>query len=280
MAEVGAELISAIGGMLLQALMNALTNTLTTLITNAITNALMSIANAVSGLQGFGRFIYDALSTFARNLSAELSGAVATFLNRTNESLQTAFGIINAQQRLHEILTGQVERAILAVNQNLVLEQQRYERTGAAISALVIGLLSEEPKKAESFMRQFLTTMATYGDKRADYFIENTNLMLHYFHDYIVADLKRVEEMSNEEIAAAANAILETARERSKLIYEWFMEAVVKPISYQQAYTFMLREALALEKEDIKRHMKETQEAYDEWIAEQLQAMLRQVGGG
>jgi hypothetical protein len=133
---------------------------------------------------------------------------------------------------------------------------------------------------AETFITRFLDNMAAWGDTRAEYFRQNAHIALDYFRDYIAADIKRVEEMSDEEVGSAADAILAVAQERSKFIYDWFMQAVVQPISYQQAYTYMLMEALSLDKEAIKEHMRATQEAYDEWIREQLQAMLRQAGGG
>jgi uncharacterized coiled-coil protein SlyX len=280
MAELGVEVIKSLGMMLLQALMNALTNTLTQLFTNAITGALDHIAQSISALQGLPEFIRTGLNTFLRNLTTELNSTVATFLNRTNQTLQTAYGIMNAQQRLHEILTGEVEKTVDSLAHALNLEQQRVERTGAAISALVIGLTSQEPKMAETFITRFLDNMAAWGDTRAEYFRQNAHIALDYFRDYIAADIRRVEEMSDEEVGSAADAILAVAQERSRFIYDWFMQAVVQPISYQQAYTYMLMEALSLDKEAIKEHMRATQEAYDEWIREQLQAMLRQAGGG
>jgi hypothetical protein len=280
MAELGVEVIKSLGMMLLQALMNALTNTLTQLFTNAITGALDHIAQSISALQGLPEFIRTGLNTFLRNLTTELNSTVATFLNRTNQTLQTAYGIMNAQQRLHEILTGEVQKTVDSMAHALNLEQQRVERTGAAISALVIGLTSQEPKMAETFITRFLDNMAAWGDTRAEYFRQNAHIALDYFRDYIAADIRRVEEMSDEEVGSAADAILAVAQERSRFIYDWFMQAVVQPISYQQAYTYMLMEALSLDKEAIKEHMRATQEAYDEWIHEQLQAMLRQAGGG
>jgi tRNA nucleotidyltransferase (CCA-adding enzyme) len=280
MAELGVELITAIGQMLLQALMNALTNTLTQIFTNAITGVLNNIAQSVSALKGIPDFLRSGLTMFLNNLTTQLNSTVATFLNQTNQTLQTAYGIINAQQKLHDILTGQVQKTVDSLARALNLEEQRVERTGAAISALVIGLTSQEPKMAETFITRFLDNMAAWGDTRAEYFRQNAHIALDYFRDYIAADIRRVEEMSNEEVGAAADAILAVAQERSRFIYDWFMQAVVQPISYQQAYTYMLMEALSLDKEAIKEHMRATQEAYDEWIREQLQAMLRQAGGG
>jgi len=280
MAEVGGAVLTALGQMLIQALMNALTNTLTQIFTGAITGVLNNIAQSVSALKGLPDFLRSGLTMFLNNLTTELNSTVATFLNQTNQTLQTAYGIINAQQKLHDILTGQVQQTVDSLAHALNLEEQRTERTGAAISALVIGLTSQEPKMAETFITKFLDNMASWGDTRAEYFRQNTQIALDYFRDYIAADIKRVEEMSDEEVGSAADAILAVAQERSKFIYDWFMNAVVQPISYQQAYTYMFMNALALDKEDIKEHMKATQEAYDEWIQEQLQAMLRQAGGG
>jgi len=280
MAEVGGAVLTALGQMLIQALMNALTNTLTQIFTGAITGVLNNIAQSVSALKGIPDFLRSGLTMFLNNLTTELNSTVATFLNQTNQTLQTAYGIINAQQKLHDILTGQVQKTVDSLAHALNLEEKRVERTGAAISALVIGLTSQEPKMAETFITRFLDNMASWGDTRAEYFRQNTQIALDYFRDYIAADIKRVEEMSDEEVGSAADAILAVAQERSRFIYDWFMNAVVQPISYQQAYTYMFMNALALDKEDIKKHMKATQEAYDEWIQEQLQAMLRQAGGG
>jgi hypothetical protein len=280
MAEVGGAVLTALGQMLIQALMNALTNTLTQIFTGAITGVLNNIAQSVSALKGIPDFLRSGLTMFLNNLTTELNSTVATFLNQTNQTLQTAFGVINAQQKLHEILTGQVQKTVDSLAHALNLEEQRVERTGAAISALVIGLTSQEPKMAETFITKFLDNMAAWGDTRAEYFRQNAHIALDYFRDYIAADIRRVEEMSDEEVGSAADAILAVAQERSRFIYDWFMQAVVQPISYQQAYTYMLMEALSLDKEAIKEHMRATQEAYDEWIREQLQAMLRQAGGG
>jgi hypothetical protein len=280
MAEVGGAVLTALGQMLIQALMNALTNTLTQIFTGAITGVLNNIAQSVSALKGIPDFLRSGLTMFLNNLTTELNSTVATFLNQTNQTLQTAYGIINAQQKLHDILTGQVQKTVDSLAHALNLEEKRVERTGAAISALVIGLTSQEPKMAETFITRFLDNMASWGDTRAEYFRQNTQIALDYFRDYIAADIKRVEEMSDEEVGSAADAILAVAQERSRFIYDWFMNAVVQPISYQQAYTYMFMNALALDKEGIKEHMKATQEAYDEWIQEQLQAMLRQAGGG
>jgi hypothetical protein len=280
MAEVGGAVLTALGQMLIQALMNALTNTLTQIFTGAITGVLNNIAQSVSSLKGIPDFLRSGLTMFLNNLTTELNSTVATFLNQTNQTLQTAYGIINAQQKLHDILTGQVQKTVDSLAHALNLEEQRTERTGAAISALVIGLTSQEPKMAETFITKFLDNMASWGDTRAEYFRQNTQIALDYFRDYIAADIKRVEEMSDEEVGSAADAILAVAQERSRFIYDWFMNAVVQPISYQQAYTYMFMNALTLDKKDIKEHMKATQEAYDEWIQEQLQAMLRQAGGG
>jgi len=280
MAEVGGAVLTALGQMLIQALMNALTNTLTQIFTGAITGVLNNIAQSVSALKGLPDFLRSGLTMFLNHLTTELNSTVATFLNQTNQTLQTAYGIINAQQKLHDILTGQVQKTVDSLAHALNLEEQRTERTGAAISALVIGLTSQEPKMAEDFVQRYLDNMSAWGDETAKYFRENSFAALEYFRKYIEADIKRVEEMSDEEVGAAADAILMVAQERSKFIYDWFMQAVVQPISYQQALTYMFMEALALDKEDIKAHMKATQEAYDEWITEQLQAMLRQAGGG
>lgn len=272
-----AAILATVGQMLLQALMNALTNTLTNLMTQAITGAIEGLSNTLEQLFGVNSWLSNAIDTFAHNLEAELSSTVATLTNGVNQVAQQAMGIIDAQQRLHEQLTGVVEGTLQSLRDALGVEAERQEKTGAAFTELLLRRLSRGGESLESLGRKLfeMTQDLVSGDAISKE--QAINQATQWVMGYILADLKVVEDMPQEDMELVADYLNTLLQGRTRELWEWFRDTVVEPVSYANAFMHMLREGLVFEKDDVKEHLRTVAEAHEEFALEYLEKLERKA---
>jgi len=277
-------LLPSLGDMFKQALINAFTNT----ITNLLTNAIASLADAVSDIArrvgGPLSFLGDAVSDFAQNLSAQLQNAVMKVTGALNLYMQETAGVLNKQIDISNKIVEFVDKQSEALGKYLETEQERLEKTGAAVSALVIGLLSEEPKRLRDFTNIFFEDMTIFTGWNYEEYKTDVDKALGYLQRFIEDDLRVVETLSDAELGAAASGILEVAQRKSELVYDWFMQTVAVPISQSRAYFQAMRAVLEIDPEELKDQLEMFEQVTMEYYQKRAKEMARKVeelpGGG
>lgn len=274
--DIGA-ILSAVGGMLLQALMNAATNTLTQMLTNMISDALYGVADALEGLLGADSWLSDALRTFTENLAAELTGAVSNLLNETNRIAQTAWGIIDSQQRLHEQLTTVIEGSLGDLAHALNVEQEQRYKTGAAITQYLLQFVVRKPQDFERLGRDLfeLQQDLVAGDamRAEDAYKKGFDFVM----TYLLADLQAVEQMPEEDLKLAAEFIGAQLQEHMDWVRQWFQNVVVMPITYANAFRSAFTEGVAYTPDEYAEMLLEHQEAVDKAMAKYMERLERRL---
>ena len=277
-------LLPDLGDMFKQALINAFTNTITNLLTNAIANLADAVSDIARRVGGPLSFLGDAVADFAQNLSAHLQNAVMRVTGALNQYMQETAGVLNKQIDISNKIVDFVASQSDALAKYLEAQQAQAEKTGAAVSALVIGLLSEEPKRFQDFAEIFFNDLTMTTGWNFEEYKTDVDKATAYLAQYIENDLRVVEELSDEELAAAASGVLEVAQRRSSFIYDWFMQTVAIPISQSRAYFQAMKAVLEIDPEDLKDQLELFEEVTMEYYQKKAKEMARKVaelpGGG
>jgi len=271
-------LLPDLGDMFKQALINAFTNTITNLLTNAISNLADAVSDIARRVGGPLSFLGDAVADFARNLSAQLQNAVMRVTGALNQYMQETAGVLDKQIDISNKIVEYVDKHSEALGKYLETEQERQEKTGAAVSALVIGLLSEEPKRFNDFARIFFEDMTIFTGWNYEEYKTDVDKATGYLMKFIDNDLKVIEDMTDEQRGAAASAIIEVAQRRSQLVYDWFMQTVAIPIAQSRAYFQAMKAVLEIDPDEFKEQLKLLEDVTTKYYEEKAHELARKIG--
>lgn len=277
--DIGA-ILSAVGGMLLEALMNALTNTLTQLMTQAISDAIHGLSDTLERVLGTDSFLAHALDTFSNNLVAELNSTVSSLLNETNRIAQTALGIIDSQQRLHEQLANIVEGTVGELAHALNVEQEMQYRTGAAITSYLLEFVNRHGDSYEELGRKLFEIQQELVTGDVLTAEEAYKIGFDFVMKYLMYDLRAVENMSQEDLQAAAEFIGSQLNEHFDWVRTWFQNTIVAPITYANAFRSAFTEGLQMTPDEYAQQILEHQEAVDKAMAEYAKRLEKKVLSG
>jgi len=278
--DIGA-IMSAVGAMFMDALVNALTNTLTQLITGAISSIANSIAESVSGLHGPLSFIGDAIATFAHNLAAELNEATATLLNAVNAWAHDTIPILKNQQDLSNLIVGQVAEQVDALKKYLEFQIQQQYKAGAAFTDFLLHYVAGREERMEDFVNQFYSYLQNITGQDVLRLGNEAEEFWNFIASYLMADLKRIEALPDEELQAISGYLAEYARDHIKEIRTWFREVVVVPVSMANALRSAFTEGVALSPDEYADMLLLHQEAVDkatQKYMEKLEKKLEEAG--
>ena len=274
--DIGA-ILSAVGGMLLQALMNALTNTITELLTSAISSAIQGVSDTLEQLFGVNSWLANAIDTFANNLTAELTGAVSNLLNETNRIAQTAWGIVDSQQRLHEQLATIVEGSLGELAHALQMEQEQHYKAGAAFTDFLLQYVAGHEKRMRDFVNDYYAMMQAYFGKEFMTTTDEVEAFWNFVSQYLMADLQVIEAMPREDLTVISEYLAEYARDNIREIRQWFREVVVVPVSFANALRSAFTEGVAYSPDEYAEMLLEHQEAVDKAMAKYMERLERKL---
>jgi len=264
------KVLGSIGQMLLGSIFDALTNTATNLLTNAISGLLDNVAEAFSGLKGPLQFIGDAVSDFTDNLADELNGQVAAAIGGVNKFAQKATGVIDAQQRLHEQLTGITQGLLDGLNSNLRKEETRTERTGAVLSDFLLQFVKGKRKEMEIFADTMASWQAEQVGGDAALVISGSESFYSYLNNYILNDIALVEGIPRKDLDNVSAYMLEFIKNSGDRFEEWFRETVVKPIANYNAMVAALKAGFSLSEEEMKEGLDTLEKVTYERLVEKV----------
>lgn len=274
--DIGA-ILSAVGGMLLEALMNALTNTLTQLMTQAISDAIHGLSDTLERVLGTDSFLAHALDTFSNNLVAELNSTVSSLLNETNRIAQTALGIVDAQQRLHEQLANIVEGTVGELAHALNVEQEMQYRTGAAITSYLLEFVNRHGDSYEELGRKLFEIQQELVSGDVLTAEEAYNKGLNFVMEYLMYDLRAVERMTQEDLQAAAEFIANQLTEHFDWVRTWFQNTIVAPVTYANAFRSAFTDGIQMTPDEYADMLVAHQEAVDKATQKYMEKLEKEL---
>jgi len=278
--DIGA-IMEAVGAILVDALVNALTNTLTQLITGAISSIADSVAESVSGLQGPLGFIGDAISTFAHNLAAELNEATATLLNAANKWAHDTIPILKNQQDLSNLIVGEVAEHVDALKKYLELQIQQQYKAGAAFTDFLLHYVAGREERMADFVSKYYSYLESITGQDLLHLGNTADEFWSLVANYIMADLKHIEALPEDELNAISGYLAEYARQHVRDVQTWFRETVVVPVSMANALRSAFTEGVALTPDEYADMLLLHQEAVDKATRkymERLEEELKEKG--
>ena len=277
--DIGA-ILSAVGGMLLDALINSLANTISQLLTNAISSAIYGLADTLEQVFGVDSWISEALDTFANNLVSELSQTVSTLTNAVNRYAHDTITILKEQKDLSDLLVGTVAKNVDALKKYLEMQYEHQYKTGAAITQYLLQFMVRKPEDYEELGRKLFEIqqeLATGDALRAE---DAYQKGFEFVMTYLLADLQAVEQMPEEDMKLAAEFIGSQLQEHLSWVREWFQTVVVMPITYANAFRSAFSEGLMMDPDEYAEVLIAHQEAVDRAMAKYAQKLEDQLQHG
>jgi hypothetical protein len=177
----------------------------------------MLIAEAVEGLEGVLSTVESTWTTVWQQTDSGLKDIL-----ELSDTIEDAFKVhMNEMAGISDTLEA-----------DLIARSTHERETGAALTDFALRLLSQKGTELESFATIYYNSIMESEYGASERFASTSEEALTFVRSYLAADLQAVEAISNTEAAAAADAILAIAQEDARFVEEWFLETVVKPISY------------------------------------------------
>lgn len=220
------------------------------------------ITEMINGMQGIADFTQAA---WIDNINTSHAGLME-ILDLSAYIQGTYEDFYNESQGMADELTFNLERAY-----------QRDRETGAALTDFAFRLLVDKQNQLEGFANIFYDSIyeSEFGSSERLSVLGQESMT--FITQYLAADLQAVEYLTDSEATAAAEAILAVAQQDAEFVQEWFLETVVKPISYGENMAW----ALSVSSEyDIVEVLEQLQEVMVLFHEQNLKQIEEQRGSG
>jgi hypothetical protein len=253
MAETVIASIAAVG---LEILVGAAKETATDLLSNAMTSMVSGLADFIDTVEWLPDVIGDTVVTFAGNLADQVDDLGFEVANSAATWTTNILGVTGAQTKLIKDINDSVSDSFDELASTLNLSVTKDLETGAALTDLYFRMAQDRGNSmigmAEQWYQMVYGTTEVFQTQQADY----AQSMLDDIKRHFAADLQAVENLSDKEAIAYADAIMATAGENIKMYQEWFSEMVAIPIAYGTQIQWAMSNVDVPTDEEIKEYLK------------------------
>lgn len=248
-------LIASIGGAIVSGLVDLLAGFILDLIGGSLEQVFKGQFDVAEILDNAWTGILARVSNFASDALQTMHSLAATAVNTGAEALKGVLGVVNAQTDLIESLQYGAEHYLDDLLDVQKEEQAREMQTGAALTDFAFRLIAEHSDKLQLAGETFFGSLEAGVSEERFGTTNYAAAMLGQVQEWLVADLMMVENLSTIQATAAAQMVIEIAKEDARFVEEWFLETVAKPIAYGSNINWALHQVMELDTEAYKKQM-------------------------
>jgi len=176
-------------------------------------------------------------------------------MNTSHAGLMDVLDLSNYIEKQFELFYNESQQSSGDLIYALNRDYERDRETGAALTDFALRLMVNKSDALESYAGIYYDSLMESQIGTSTRFTIIADETMSFVSHYLAADLQAVENLSDLEASAAADAILAVAREDAAFVQEWFLETVVKPISYGENMAWALDVSSQYDIEDIMAQM-------------------------
>ena len=199
---------------------------------------------------------------WVENINKSYEGLVAV-LDLSDWILQQYTGLVTVSEE-------QTEALILGINRGYTREIE----IGEQMTDFAMRRIVQMQLNLDEFSTTFYDSLMEVEGGAAESLTTVSEESIAFVRDYLAADQNLIESLANADSKEAAAAILATAEEGARFINEWFLETVVKPISYGEVEAWAIAEG---NKVDIDEALETVAELSVKWHELQLSMIKDRV---
>ena len=265
-------LVSEIPNMFIRAFTSSIETAIKNWISGGLSDILGKVGEGLEKLEWLPTWVTGGVENFSEELLGTIdslaTGAVANLAANTSEML----GVIQDQHDFSTTLVNDLDKILGGHLELIKAEETHSEQTGIAITDFWLRALSDRTIGFEELSERYIdASIAARGAEGDDTLVAAGDITKRLFKD-LASDLARVEQLGEEDIAAASDVITQIAIERPKMVEEWFMNTVAMPIAYGNNMQWALNSVDMPTDEELKDWAKRMVIIQDEIIVEMAEA--------
>lgn len=268
---MGVDILALLSGAIVSGLVDLLAGFVLDLIGGSLEQVFQGQFNVAEILDNAWTGILARVSNFASDALQTMHSLSATAVNTGAAALKGVLGVVDAQTELIESLQYGAEHYL----DDLLVEQKaaaaREMQTGAALTDFAFRLIAEHSEKLSMAGEVFFGSLEAGVSEERFGTTNYAAAMLGQVQEWLVADLMMVENLSTTQATAAAQMVIEIAKEDARFVEEWFLETVAKPIAYGSNFEWALRSVAQMDPEVFKEQLlgsiRASWEVYEEILA-------------
>jgi len=267
---VSVDTVNEIGDALFNAVFGFLNSLVSALTGGIITDWLGEPKTLPELFKSVGEAFGTALTGIIEDTSQDLTEFITSAWTEAAKETGWVLDVTEAQTRLISTLKSEIEGSYDGVAQVLA-ESEAWEReTGGALTDFAFRMMAGRTdilrEGAEAYFMDLEKDIEGERFGLTDY----TIALFGKVKDMLALDLRAVEQISQEESEAAAAMIMTVAEQDAKMVEEWFLETIVKPISYGNVINWAIRDVTLLSEDDLKESLDTLEKVYYERMIEKV----------
>jgi len=188
-------------------------------------------------------------------------------INTSHEALMDVLDlsewIVQQYEGMITVSEEQTEALIFSLDRDYIRELE----TGEEMTDFAMRRIVQMQLNFDEYTTTFYDSLLEAEDGAAESLVTVSEESIQFVRDYLAADQDIIESLANADSKEAAEAILAVAEEGARFVNEWFLETVVKPISYGETQAGAIAEG---NKVDIEEALATVAELSVKWHELQL----------
>lgn len=213
------------------------------------------------------------LTNLANSLKLNLGEITATTINAAAQQVAYALDIDIKQTDLVKTLKEDIIGYFDAARKEEEKQAVESHKTGAALTAFWLALLGEDTDTLTGAVDAYFDEIEGTSDIEKFQVRNSAELAMGLVEKFLIADIQSVENISELEASAAAEAVMTVAVQNNELVREWFLNAVVVPVSMGENIKWAVSTAMTIGSDQLKEQIKAT-------ITANLEAIDEMMKGG
>jgi hypothetical protein len=264
------ESLSSIGDTIFDIVFGFFNSMVSVLTGGVITNFLGGYTDLASIMPDLGTWLSGEITTGFGNVLDLTERIWASNITTANSGLMDILDLSATIERAFQQQIDEATDTSGALVSALDRQYNSDRETGAALTDFALRMMVSKASDLEGFASDYYDRYMTemYGDTARLSATGWEGFAL--LQSYLARDLQAVEALSDAEATSAAAAILEVAKQDAAFVEEWFLETVVKPISYGENIQWAIRTSGTYEAEEIMGQIRAYMIAFNELQTEMV----------
>ena len=191
-------------------------------------------------------------------------------IGKSRAGLMDVLDLSNYIEQQFEAFYNESKELADTISVSLDRDHEREVATGEEMVDFAMQRILQSQLSLEAFSTEYYEALLESDSNASDRLITVSEQSMAFVRDYLAADRDIIESLANADSTEAAAAILATAEEGARFVNEWFLETVVKPISYGETMAWAMTEANTV---DIEQTLEDIADLTVKWHKLQLSMM-------